>query len=59
MRRRREPGSPAARGHSLPSPQPALPIPPTCKPVLQTAQEVSTMLRYGANPLILLINNGG
>lgn len=26
---------------------------------LQTAQEVSTMLRYGTNPIILLINNGG
>ncbi|PRW44348.1 pyruvate decarboxylase 4 [Chlorella sorokiniana] len=26
---------------------------------LMTAQEVSTMLRYGANPIIVLINNGG
>lgn len=24
-----------------------------------TAQEVSTMIRYGADPIIVLINNGG
>ena len=34
-------------------------LPRSCAHTQIAAQEVSTMLRYGVNPLILLLNNGG